>query len=154
LGLAPAVFFNLVCLQCVPQLPARSSEGVQKRTSMTDADTTGAGAPAEAPKIEPVAAPGGGGTDNEGGGKPKGTPDDDESKKKAKEQAAKAIRADRSAENPEQSLLDALDDYMVLCGGDPLAEVRHYRVEQSLSCIFFIYQKKEGALKSPASPRY
>jgi hypothetical protein len=42
----------------------------------------------------------------------------------SKEQHARAIRADRGAENPEQSLLDALADYMVLCGGDALAEVR------------------------------
>ena len=42
----------------------------------------------------------------------------------SKEQHARAIRADRNADDPEQSLLDALEDYMVLCGGDPLADVR------------------------------
>ena len=43
---------------------------------------------------------------------------------RSKEQQAKKIRADRSAEDPQQSLLDALGDYMVLCGGDPLEDVR------------------------------
>ena len=33
---------------------------------------------------------------------------------RSKEQQAKKIRADRSAEDPQQSLLDALGDYMVL----------------------------------------
>lgn len=47
----------------------------------------------------------------------------------SKVQHARAIRASRSAENPEQSLLDALEDYMILCGGDPLGEVRRDRIE-------------------------
>lgn len=42
----------------------------------------------------------------------------------SKEQHARAIRADRNADDPAQSLLDALEDYMVLCGGDHLADVR------------------------------
>ena len=104
------------------------------KTTMTDAaggasapagtDNAGGGgaeaaagttAPEAANKIAPPVEPAPGGEGGEGG-KPKGTT--------AAEQAARAIRADRTAENPQQSLLDALDDYMVLCGGQPLAEVR------------------------------
>mgnify|MGYP001971375429 CR=1 FL=1 len=42
--------------------------------------------------------------------------------KMTKEQHARAIRADRGADDPERSLLDALDDYVVLCGGEPLED--------------------------------
>ena len=45
-----------------------------------------------------------------------------EEKNMTKEAQARSIRADRNAENPEQSLLDALEDYMILCGGDPLED--------------------------------
>ena len=41
-----------------------------------------------------------------------------EEKNMTKEAQARSIRADRNAENPEQSLLDALEDYMILCGGE------------------------------------
>ena len=60
-----------------------------------------------------------------------------------KEVAARSIRADRHAENPEQSLLDALDDYMVLCGGERLAEVRFRLLspvlESSCCCMIALF---------------
>ena len=52
-----------------------------------------------------------------------------EEKNMTKEAQARSIRADRNAENPEQSLLDALEDYMILCGGDPLEDVSDPRVD-------------------------
>ena len=52
-----------------------------------------------------------------------------EEKHMTKEAQARSIRADRNAENPEQSLLDALEDYMILCGGDPLEDVSDPRVD-------------------------
>jgi hypothetical protein len=47
-----------------------------------------------------------------------------------KELLARGIRADRSADDPKQSLLDALGDYMVLCGGDPIDD--KWRVEMKM----------------------
>ena len=52
-----------------------------------------------------------------------------EEKNMTKEQHARAIRADRGGENPEQSLLDALEDYIILCGGEPLEDVSRLRID-------------------------
>lgn len=57
---------------------------------------------------------------------PKGSNADE----KQKEHLARGIRADRNADDPKQSLLDALGDYMVLCGGDSVND--EWRVEMKM----------------------
>jgi len=47
-----------------------------------------------------------------------------------KELLARGIRADRTADDPKRSLLEALGDYMVLCGGDPIDD--KWRVEMKM----------------------
>ena len=47
-----------------------------------------------------------------------------------KELVARGIRADRTADDPKRSLLEALGDYMVLCGGDPIDD--KWRVEMKM----------------------
>lgn len=72
-----------------------------------------------------------------------------EEKNMTKEQHARAIRADRGSENPEQSLLDALEDYIVLCGGEPLEDVSRLRIDIALRSTRYRLSRIRGYHSGP-----
>ena len=72
-----------------------------------------------------------------------------EEKNMTKEQHARAIRADRGGENPEQSLLDALEDYIILCGGEPLEDVSRLRIDIALRSTRYRLSRIRGYHSGP-----
>lgn len=72
-----------------------------------------------------------------------------EEKNMTKEQHARAIRADRGGENPEQSLLDALEDYIILCGGEPLEDVSRLRIDIALQSTRYRLSRIRGYHSGP-----